>query len=319
MGKTSATRTGALRGLVLVALFATFLTAIGPASAADPTQIRAGLADGHIGLAQWPGDASVTVTVWDSSAKASQLFTEAAVVDSFGSGGPTYPGLAAGQHIVATDGTTTKELTLVAITAVIDPVKDTVSGTAPANVGVVVDTEGCRVTTSDSDGKWSVDFSVDPGTHPDCTQILDVGMGPGRADSFTAVVGDADSDETTRTVAVPDFPDSYGSVFVEQIAWMATQGITLGCNPPTNDQYCPDDNVTRGQMAAFLVRALGLTDAGTGDLFTDDDGSVFETNIDKLATAKITLGCNPPTNDQYCPDDNVTRGQMAAFLQRGLG
>jgi hypothetical protein len=71
-------------------------------------------------------------------------------------------------------------------------------------------------------------------------------------------------------------------------------------------------------MAAFLVRALSLTDQGTTD-FIDDDGSIFEADIEKLATAGITKGCNPPSNDRYCPDDNVTRGQMAAFLTRALG
>ena len=71
-------------------------------------------------------------------------------------------------------------------------------------------------------------------------------------------------------------------------------------------------------MAAFLVRALDLTDDGGGDLFTDDDGATFEHDIDKLAYAGITKGCNPPANDRYCPDDYVTRGQMAAFLSRAL-
>jgi S-layer homology domain len=310
------------KGLVAVALLAVFLIAVGPASAADPTQIRADINTDMIGLGQWPADASVTVTVWDSPAKGTLLFSEVVLVDSTGSGGPTYPGLAPGQHVVATDGITTKELTLVAIQGVVDPVADTVTGTAPANVGIDVDTGfGCRVTMSDGDGNWSVDFSVDPGNGPDCNQILDLGMGPGRVSGVTPVTSaaDPDGDQTTAHIEVPDFPDSYGSIFVEQIAWMATQGITLGCNPPTNDQYCPADNVTRGQMAAFLVRALGLTDSGAGDLFTDDDGSIFESNIDKLATAGITLGCNPPTNDQFCPDDNVTRGQMAAFLVRALG
>jgi hypothetical protein len=83
--------------------------------------------------------------------------------------------------------------------------------------------------------------------------------------------------------------------------------------------FCPDDNVTRGQMAAFLVRALSLTDDGVGDLFGDDDGSIFEASIDKLATAGITRGCNPPANTNFCPDDNVTRGQMAAFMRRAFG
>jgi hypothetical protein len=53
-------------------------------------------------------------------------------------------------------------------------------------------------------------------------------------------------------------------------------------------------------------------------LFVDDDGSVFELAIDRLGTAGVTLGCNPPANDRFCPGDRVTRGQMAAFLARAL-
>jgi hypothetical protein len=71
-------------------------------------------------------------------------------------------------------------------------------------------------------------------------------------------------------------------------------------------------------MAAFLVRALGLSAGAGSDRFTDDDGSVFENDIDRIAKAGITRGCNPPSNTRFCPDDRVTRGQMAAFLQRAL-
>jgi hypothetical protein len=49
-----------------------------------------------------------------------------------------------------------------------------------------------------------------------------------------------------------DVPNNH--TFHEAIGWMADNGITLGCNPPANTNYCPDDNVTRGQMAAFLRR-----------------------------------------------------------------
>ena len=110
------------------------------------------------------------------------------------------------------------------------------------------------------------------------------------------------------------FADDEDSVFQADIDWLATTGITRGCNPPFEDRFCPDDVVTRGQMAAFLNRALGL-DAAEGS-FVDDDGSVFEADIGALAAAGITRGCNPPANDRFCPDDVVTRGQMAAFLHR---
>jgi hypothetical protein len=113
------------------------------------------------------------------------------------------------------------------------------------------------------------------------------------------------------------FVDDDGNVHEANIEAIANAGITLGCNPPTNDRYCPDSAVTRGQMAAFLVRALHLTATGDKD-FIDDNDSVFETDIEKLAEAGITLGCNPPDNTRFCPDSAVTRGQMAAFLVRAL-
>jgi hypothetical protein len=115
------------------------------------------------------------------------------------------------------------------------------------------------------------------------------------------------------------FIDDDGSTFESEIEWLAAEGITRGCNPPSNTRFCPDDFVTRGQMAAFLVRALGYTDDGGGNLFVDDDDSIFELDIDRLGTAGVTRGCNPPTNTRFCPDDFVTRAQMAAFLVRALG
>ena len=114
------------------------------------------------------------------------------------------------------------------------------------------------------------------------------------------------------------FSDDNDSVFQSDIEWMFANGYTKGCNPPDNNKFCPNDNVTRGQMAAFLTRVLGLTEQLPGNTFTDDDGSIFENDIEKLAAAEITKGCNPPDNDRYCPDNLVTRGQMAAFLRRGL-
>jgi hypothetical protein len=115
------------------------------------------------------------------------------------------------------------------------------------------------------------------------------------------------------------FSDDAGSVFADDINRIAESGITRGCNPPANDNYCPERRVTRGQMAAFLVRGYGYTDAGGGNRFDDDDDSQFEVDIDRLATAGITLGCNPPDNTRYCPGEPVRRDQMASFLARAGG
>ncbi len=107
------------------------------------------------------------------------------------------------------------------------------------------------------------------------------------------------------------FRDIPGTPFASDVMWAAVTGVTKGCTPSL---FCPDDLVTRGQMAAFLARALDLPASDT-DSFSDDDQSVFEADIDAIAAAGITKGCAPA---DFCPGDPITRGQMAAFLARAL-
>jgi hypothetical protein len=114
------------------------------------------------------------------------------------------------------------------------------------------------------------------------------------------------------------FTDDDGLPFEDDINALALAGITRGCNPPANTRFCPNDTVSRGQTAAFIVRAWNLTDPGKGGWFIDDNRSIFEGDIDRLATAGITLGCNPPSNTRYCPDRLLFRGEMSSFLARAL-
>lgn len=97
-------------------------------------------------------------------------------------------------------------------------------------------------------------------------------------------------------------------LFEGAIEAIAAEGITEGCNPPANDHYCPEDFVTRGEMAVFLVRGFDYSDDGGGDLFTDDGGLFYENAADRLKTAGVTLGCNPPANTLYCGERNVLSG-----------
>jgi hypothetical protein len=113
------------------------------------------------------------------------------------------------------------------------------------------------------------------------------------------------------------FRDTGGSVHAADIDLIAQWGITVGCNPPANDLFCPENNVTRGQMAAFMRRSF-RTPTSQYDYFYDDDASVFEADINSITAVGITKGCNPPTSSQYCVNSNITRGQMAAFLVRTL-
>ena len=108
------------------------------------------------------------------------------------------------------------------------------------------------------------------------------------------------------------FVDSESSIFLADILWIAQRQITLGCGP---QRYCPSSLVTRGEMASFLVRAIGLPATGT-DYFDDDGGSVHQGDINAVAQAGVTLGCAPR---QFCPAQSVSREQMASFLVRALG
>jgi hypothetical protein len=110
----------------------------------------------------------------------------------------------------------------------------------------------------------------------------------------------------------PRFTDTRGTTHDAAIEALADAGITGGFADGT---FRPQANVTRGQMAAFLTRALELPTA-EGSSFTDTAGTTHEAAIEALAAAGITGGFADGT---FRPEANVTRGQMAAFLTRALG
>ena len=112
------------------------------------------------------------------------------------------------------------------------------------------------------------------------------------------------------------FRDDDSNIHRDNIAFIGDLGTTRGCNPPFNDLYCPDRIISRGEMAAFIVRTLGLTDTGGKDWFSDDNDSEFEIDINKIAAAGISTGC---ALDRFCPDRDLTRGEMAAFIARAFG
>ncbi|HDH03345.1 MAG TPA: hypothetical protein ENH15_03770, partial [Actinobacteria bacterium] len=108
------------------------------------------------------------------------------------------------------------------------------------------------------------------------------------------------------------FTDICTSAFQNEVTWLSAAGITSGCRA---GEFCPKENLTRGQMATFLANALQLPTA-TQDYFVDDNGSVHEANINRLAQANIAAGC---TATEFCPGANVSRGQTATFFARGFG
>jgi hypothetical protein len=70
----------------------------------------------------------------------------------------------------------------------------------------------------------------------------------------------------------------------------------------------------------FAVLLVGLAIPGVvlaSHQFTDvPNSNTFHNSISNIKIAGITAGCG---GGKYCPNNAVTRGQMAAFLNRGLG
>lgn len=94
---------------------------------------------------------------------------------------------------------------------------------------------------------------------------------------------------------------------------LADLGVTRGCATEP-DRYCPDEPVTRAQMASFLTRAFRI-DRVLPVGFADTDGSGHAAAIDALFDAGITRGCSADPL-QFCPDEATSRAQMAVFLER---
>ena len=109
------------------------------------------------------------------------------------------------------------------------------------------------------------------------------------------------------------FIDDNGNTHEGFIEAIAAVGITTGCDE-LGPQYCPSEDVSRGQMASFLARAFDLPATAT-DYFDDDDGTTHEANINRVAEAEITLGF---ADDTYRPTGTVTRAQMGSFIARAL-
>jgi len=111
--------------------------------------------------------------------------------------------------------------------------------------------------------------------------------------------------------AKASFVDDPQNVFTPYIYSIYTEGITVGCEI---GYYCPSSNVTRGQMAAFIIRSkFGESFSYTTTPYYSDvpDTHTFFKYVQKLRDEGITV-----TTGTYMVDDIVPREQMAAFVIR---
>jgi hypothetical protein len=115
------------------------------------------------------------------------------------------------------------------------------------------------------------------------------------------------------------FSDVAGSAHRDAIAQMAEVGLVQGTGDGT---FAPSEPVTRGQMAAFLIRLaarLGVEEAEPGaaadDAFSDDDGTAHEAEINQAVALGLAEGT---AETSFSPGRPVRREQMASFGARLL-
>ena len=107
-----------------------------------------------------------------------------------------------------------------------------------------------------------------------------------------------------------DVPATHGHF--APIEDIAKRGVTSGCD---RFLYCPTETVTRAQMASFIFRACDVPEATRPHRFRDLADKAHQDAIAAITEAGIANGCS---RRRFCPDRQVSRGEMAAFLQRAL-
>ncbi|MEX1177396.1 MAG: NlpC/P60 family protein [Nitriliruptor sp.] len=125
---------------------------------------------------------------------------------------------------------------------------------------------------------------------------------------------------TPAAATTTSFSDVSGSPHEASVHALAAEGLVQGCE---DSRYCPDAQLTRGQVATILFRALELevpvethSDGEPVEpRFTDTADSVHHEAIEAIAEAGVTSGCG---EGRFCPGDAISRGELATLLVRAL-
>jgi hypothetical protein len=187
---------------------------------------------------------------------------------------------------------------------------------ASCNWAVASDSEHISVNNKAGTGSATVVFQVTANTDPVLTTQSRIGS--------ISIIGEQRRvfhimQRGTETAAFYfDLPA--GHPFAEEIKLLKLRNVTAyGCPQPSS--FCPEATTTRGQMAEFIIRAIYNGDNFPAPVNLPGDFSDVPPQhpayryVQKMRELRITDGCTTTT---YCPEDPVTRGQMAAFVIRAL-
>jgi hypothetical protein len=192
------------------------------------------------------------------------------------------------------------------------------------------DTQQTDGTFSDDGNGWGIAPGIEVGTYVEAGQLIgwvgdsgnaehvgshlhfEIWQDETRINPYPYLMAAEETDTQTSYTGI--FRDDDYSVHEQDIDALYHAGITKGCS--LEFDYCPEREITRGEMAAFIARALNLESTTDAAHFSDQAGHYFEEEIDKVVTAGIGFGC---TETEYCPDRALRRDEMAEMLVRAFG
>ena len=227
-------------------------------------------------------------------------------------GSPTKEYVYAGARLVATEGCATLSPLSQSFPAINS------SGnafTASVTVTAAGDCSWTAIVTSGSNFITITSGSSGSGSGTVAYQVSNNNLsGSGRRTGTITIAGQAFTvyqGANFTDIAANDF-------FYPYIGRLSARGFTSGCTAST---FCPNDSVYRDQMAVFLERCMGVFNPPTPppgqQTFTDVPTTYWAyTFIEDFAKRGITSGCG---GGNYCPGGQVTREQIATFLERAAG
>jgi len=203
------------------------------------------------------------------------------------------------------------------INATLTKLGPTISGyvrtSGGAGISGVLMSELPNSTTTDANGYYSNLVPVPSGWSGTVTPIKSGYKFSPPSRSYSNVALNQIGQNYIGTEVFQDVPPNYWAE--DYINAIYNAHITTGCsqNPL---KYCPEDNVTRGQMAAFIIRSIyGESFSYTTQPYFSDVPSnhTFFKYVQKMKDTGITA-----VTGTYDVEGTVTRGQMAAFIIRTL-
>lgn len=166
-------------------------------------------------------------------------------------------------------------------------------------------------------------FNDVPTTHPNYSDIeylvekgvIDPGTTYGasstatRLDVVVMIAKALNFDNTPTETGFKDVPKSHK--YSGYINAAVKAGIVNGYPDGT---FKPDQNVTRGHMAAFIARAFDLPQGSKTFKDVPQGHTAYEA-VKQLAAANITTGYQDGT---FKPQENLTKGHLATFIARAI-